>query len=136
MHLLEELESQLPLPIYLSRDLSQTLSQKGLEISPQTELMVTKVLDGGDVAGIMCVIERGDPGAHSDLHNPAAGKAGPSSGGKDFRLPKAEAEKAFPVKGPEPERAQGAGLIGPKARAGKHGSGVLKSISARTGGCF
>ena len=60
MHLLEELESQLPLPIYLSRDLSQTLSQKGLEISPETELMVTKVLDGGDVAGIMCVIERGD----------------------------------------------------------------------------
>jgi len=60
VHLLDELKNQLPLPIYLSRDLSQTLSQKGLEISPQTELMVTKVLDGGDVAGIMCVIERGD----------------------------------------------------------------------------
>ena len=58
MHLLDELESQLPLPIYLSRDLSQTLSQKW-EMSPETGLMVTKVLDGGDVAGIMCVIERG-----------------------------------------------------------------------------
>ena len=60
MELIEELESQLPLPIYLSLDLSQTLSQKGLKISPETELMVTKVLDGGDMAGIMCVIERGD----------------------------------------------------------------------------
>lgn len=59
MHLLDELESHLPFPIYLSRDLSQTLCQKGLEISPETELMVTKVLDAGDMAGIMCVIERG-----------------------------------------------------------------------------
>lgn len=60
MDLLEELKSQLPLPVYLSRDLSQTLSQKGLEISPDTELMVTKVLDGGDMAGIMCVIDGED----------------------------------------------------------------------------
>jgi hypothetical protein len=60
MDLLDELKSQLPVPFYLSRDLSQTLSQKGLEISPETELMVTKVLDGGDMAGIMCVIEWGE----------------------------------------------------------------------------
>lgn len=55
---------------------------------------------------------KGRRGAHSDLHNPAPGKAGSSSGGQDIRLSEAEAEKALPVKGPEPEGAIGAGLIG------------------------
>ena len=44
---------------------------------------------------------KGRQGAHSDLHNPAAGKAGPSSGRKDSRLSEAKIEKALPVKGPE-----------------------------------
>ena len=49
----------------------------------------------------------GDRGAHSDLHNPAADKAGPSSGGQDIGISEAEAEEDLPVKGPEPERAVG-----------------------------
>ncbi len=59
----------------------------------------------------MCVIERGDEEPIVTSINPAAGKAGPSSGGQDLRLSEAEVEKAFPVKESEQERAQGAGLI-------------------------
>lgn len=53
----------------------------------------------------------GERGANSDLHNPAAGKAGPSSGRKDSRLSEAKIEKALPVKGPETDGTLGAGLV-------------------------
>ena len=48
MKLIEEMESQLPIPVYPTKDLAGHLSQNGKEIAFDTELMITKVFDSGN----------------------------------------------------------------------------------------
>ncbi|MFZ3149691.1 MAG: hypothetical protein WA137_11710 [Methanothrix sp.] len=57
MKLIEEMESQLPIPVYPTKDLGSYLSQKGKDITVDTELMITKVFDSGDEGGIVCLLD-------------------------------------------------------------------------------
>ncbi|MFA6372016.1 MAG: hypothetical protein WCW68_05265 [Methanothrix sp.] len=59
--LIEEMESQLPIPVYPTKDLGSYLSQNGKDITVDTELMITKVFDSGDEGGIICLLDGINP---------------------------------------------------------------------------
>ena len=47
----------MPIPAYASLDLSNFLLKNGKNITPETELMITKVVESGDDGGIVCVLD-------------------------------------------------------------------------------
>ena len=51
------MKSHLPIPAYASRDLSNYLLKNGKDITPETELMITKVVESGDEGGIACLLD-------------------------------------------------------------------------------
>jgi hypothetical protein len=55
--LIDEMKSLLPIPAYASRDLSNYLLKNGKDITPETELMITKVVESGDDGGIVCLLD-------------------------------------------------------------------------------
>ena len=55
--LIDEMKSHLPIPAYASRDLSKYLLKNGKDITPETELMITKVVESGDEGGIACLLD-------------------------------------------------------------------------------
>ena len=55
--LINEIESHLPLPVYPTPELAQSLKQKGLAARIDEALQVTSVHDSGDIGGIMCAVE-------------------------------------------------------------------------------
>jgi hypothetical protein len=60
MTLVEEMERQLPIPIYPTKELGSYLSQNGKNITSDTELRITKVFYSEDGGGIgFLVISRG-----------------------------------------------------------------------------
>ena len=61
MELIDEMKSQLPIPVYPTKDLGSYLSQNGKDITADTELMITKVFDSGDEGGILCLIDPESP---------------------------------------------------------------------------
>lgn len=61
MKLIEEMESQLPIPVYPTKDLASYLSQSGRDVTVDTELMITKVFDSGYDGGIICLLDGINP---------------------------------------------------------------------------
>jgi hypothetical protein len=55
------MKSQLPIPAYASRDLSRYLIRNGIDVRPDTELMIIQVADSGDVGGIACLLDVMNP---------------------------------------------------------------------------
>ncbi len=55
--LIDEIKNHLPIPAYASQDLSNFLLKNGKNITPETELMITKVIESGDDGGIVCVLD-------------------------------------------------------------------------------
>jgi hypothetical protein len=55
--LIDEMKCHLPIPAYASRDLSNYLLKNGKDITPETELMITKVVESGDDGGIVCLLD-------------------------------------------------------------------------------
>jgi hypothetical protein len=55
--LVKEIEAHLPLPVYPTPELAQSLRQKGVAVRIDEALQVTSVLDSGEMGGIMCAIE-------------------------------------------------------------------------------
>jgi len=55
--LIDEMKSHLPIPAYASGDLSKYLLKNGKDITPETELMITKVVESGDEGGIACLLD-------------------------------------------------------------------------------
>lgn len=51
------MERFLPIPVHLLKSSIQSLREEGLDIPASQELLVTKVMDSGDVGGVMCQIE-------------------------------------------------------------------------------
>jgi hypothetical protein len=76
MKQIEEMESQLPIPVYPTKDLASYLSQSGKEITVDTELMITKVFDSGYEGGIICLLDGINP---ESFVISITGEAGPSS---------------------------------------------------------
>jgi hypothetical protein len=60
---MEEMERQLPIPVYPTKDLGSYLSQNGKNITAETELMITKVFDSGYEGGIICLLDGINPEA-------------------------------------------------------------------------
>jgi len=56
MKLIKEMERYLPIPAYPSKELLQLLRKQGKDISRDTELNITRVLDSGDAGGIVCTV--------------------------------------------------------------------------------
>lgn len=54
--LIQEMEAALPLPVHPTLTLCEALREKGFEHKPTDTLTVSHVFDGGDVAGITCVL--------------------------------------------------------------------------------
>ena len=61
MELIDEMKSHLPIPAYASRDLSKYLVKNGINIMPETEFMITNVIESGDEGGIMCLLDVMNP---------------------------------------------------------------------------
>jgi len=61
--LIDELKSHLPIPAYASKDLSKYLIKSGKNITRETELMITDVVESGDEAGIVCLLDGMEPEA-------------------------------------------------------------------------
>jgi len=61
MELIDEIKSHLPIPAYASRDLSNYLLRHGKYITPETELMITEVVESGDEGGIACLLSGTNP---------------------------------------------------------------------------
>jgi hypothetical protein len=57
MELIDEMKSHLPIPAYASRDLSKYLLKNGISITPETEFMITDVVESGDEGGIVCLLD-------------------------------------------------------------------------------
>ena len=57
MELIDEIKNHLPIPAYASRDLSKYLLRNGKDITPDTELMITKVAESGNEGGIVCFLD-------------------------------------------------------------------------------
>jgi hypothetical protein len=57
MELIDEMKSHLPIPAYASRDLSKYLITNGINITPETEFMITDVIESGEEGGIMCLLD-------------------------------------------------------------------------------
>jgi len=49
--LIDEMMSHLPIPAYASLDLSNYLLKNGKDLTPETEFMITKVVESGDDGG-------------------------------------------------------------------------------------
>ena len=61
MKLIDEMQRQLPIPVYPTKDLASSLTKKGKDISADAQLMITKVFDSGDEGGIVCLLDwKGD----------------------------------------------------------------------------
>jgi hypothetical protein len=58
--LIKEIQAHLPLPVYPTPELAQTLRQKGATMRMDEALQVTSVMDSGEMGGIMCAIESKD----------------------------------------------------------------------------
>jgi hypothetical protein len=58
--LIKEIEAHLPLPVYPTPELAQSLRQKGLDVRMDEALHVTSVFDSGDMGGILCAVESKD----------------------------------------------------------------------------
>jgi hypothetical protein len=56
MKLIDEMERYLPIPVYPTKELLQLLRKQRKDISTDTELIITKVFDSGDVGGIVCTV--------------------------------------------------------------------------------
>ena len=56
--LTQKLQLALPLKAYPTRELVQSLRDKGNPITLKNELTITTVHNSGDISGIMCVIEQ------------------------------------------------------------------------------
>jgi hypothetical protein len=63
MELIDEMKSQLLIPVYPTKELGSYLSQNGKDITADTELMITKVFDSGDEGGIICMLDGINPEA-------------------------------------------------------------------------
>jgi hypothetical protein len=63
MELIDEMKSQLPIPVYPTKELGSYLSQNGKDITADTEIMITEVFDSGDEGGIICLLEGINPEA-------------------------------------------------------------------------
>jgi len=63
MELIDEMKSCLPIPACASRDLSKYLIKNGINITPETEFMITKVVESGDEGGIICLLDVMNPEA-------------------------------------------------------------------------
>ncbi|TFH49346.1 MAG: hypothetical protein E4G89_04935 [Methanothrix sp.] len=61
MELIDEMKSHLPIPAYASKDLSKYLITNGINITPETEFMITDVVESGDEGGIMCLLDVMNP---------------------------------------------------------------------------
>ena len=57
MELIDEMKTHLPIPAYASRDLSNYLLNNGKNITPETEFLITNVVESGDEGGIMCLLD-------------------------------------------------------------------------------
>ena len=58
--LIKEMEAQLPLPVYVTPEVSRSLREQGKEVRAEEELQVTSVFDSGEMGGIVCGIESQD----------------------------------------------------------------------------
>jgi len=58
--LVKEIEAHLPLPLHITPEAAHSLRQQGKDLSVDEELQVTRVLDSGEVGGILCAIESRD----------------------------------------------------------------------------
>lgn len=58
--LVKEIEAHLPLPVYPTPELAQSLRQKGVTVRMDEAMQATSVLDSGEMGGIMCAIESKD----------------------------------------------------------------------------
>jgi hypothetical protein len=56
--LTQKIQQVLPLKAYPTRELVQSLRDKGNLITLKSELTITTVHNSGDISGIMCVIEQ------------------------------------------------------------------------------
>ncbi len=54
--LIKELEPHLPLPVYLTPELSRSLREKIEDLPPGEEVQVTSLLDSGETGGILCAL--------------------------------------------------------------------------------
>jgi hypothetical protein len=61
MELIDEMKSHLPIPACASRDLSKCLITNGINITPETEFLITDVIESGDEGGIMCLLDVMNP---------------------------------------------------------------------------
>jgi hypothetical protein len=52
--LVVQMEDQLPIPAFPSKDVVRTLRRRGVKASPDRALSVTRVFYAGDEAGIVC----------------------------------------------------------------------------------
>jgi hypothetical protein len=59
--LIDEIKSHLPIPAYVSRDLSNYLLRHGKYITPDMELRITAVTETGDEGGIACLLSGTNP---------------------------------------------------------------------------
>ncbi len=58
--LIRELQPHLPLPVYLTPELSLSLREKIKDLSPGEEVQVTSLLDSGEMGGILCALGDAD----------------------------------------------------------------------------
>lgn len=58
--LMKEIEAHLPLPVYVTPEVADTLRQKGNEVDDGEEFQVTSVMDSGEMGGIMCATQSKD----------------------------------------------------------------------------
>lgn len=59
--LIDEMKSHLPIPAYAGEDLSKYLLKNGINITPETEFMITDLFESGDEGGIVCSLDLKDP---------------------------------------------------------------------------
>lgn len=54
---MEEMERQLFITVYPTKELGSYLSQNGKDITADTELLITTVFDSDDEGGIICLLD-------------------------------------------------------------------------------
>ena len=59
MELVKEMEKNLPIPAYPSKGLCKVIRKQGVKIDTKTELMISQVVDSGDIGGIVCTVLEG-----------------------------------------------------------------------------
>jgi len=53
------MEKNLPIPAYPSKGLCKVICKQGVKIDTKTELMISQVVDSGDIGGIVCTVLEG-----------------------------------------------------------------------------